>query len=131
MTISDPISDMLTRMRNAIMREKDQVRMPASTKKRSILAVMKKEGYINDFYDVEDSKHPEIEVSLKYYNGKSVISELKRISKPGLRVYSGSKDIPMTRVGLGITIVSTSQGVMTDTEAREKNIGGEVIAGVF
>lgn len=131
MTMTDPIGDMLTRIRNGLNARKKTVRVPASNVKKNILAVMKEEGYITDFQDAENSAHPEIEVTLKYFEGKAVISDMARVSRPGLREYTGSKEIPMVRHGLGINIVSTSKGVMTDTKARSLNVGGEILCRVF
>lgn len=131
MTISDPISDMFARIRNGMQRTKDVVRAPHSRARGDVLRVMKEEGFIVDFTETGEGATKEFEITLKYHNGKPVISEMHRISRPGLRHYSSAKEIPTTRNGLGITIVSTSQGVMTDTKARQLNIGGEVLAGVF
>ncbi len=131
MAMTDPIADMLTRIRNGQMVRKSSVRMPASNLKRSILEVLKEEGYIIGFKAVEGTKFPELEVELKYYSGKPVISEIQRLSKPGLRKYSAASDIPMVRNGLGVAIISTSHGVMTDAKARTMNVGGELICRVF
>ena len=132
MSMNDPISDMLSRIRNAQAAEKDIVLVPASNVKKAILSVLQQEGYINGFEDAQDERgHPAINVELKYYQGKPVITKLQRYSKPGLRQYSASKEIPMVSNGLGVTIVSTSHGVMSDTEARSKNFGGEVLCQVF
>jgi small subunit ribosomal protein S8 len=129
--MTDPIADMLTRIRNGQTVRKGSVRMPASKLKCAILDVLKEEGYINGYKMVEGAKFPEIEVELKYYSGKPVISEIERISKPGLRKYSAASDIPMVRGGLGVAILSTSRGVMTDAKARTMNVGGELICRVF
>ncbi|MBI1362366.1 MAG: 30S ribosomal protein S8 [Proteobacteria bacterium] len=131
MAMTDPIADMLTRIRNGQMVRKSSVRMPASKLKLSILEVLKEEGYIIGYKEVEGTKFPELEVELKYYAGKPVISEIERISKPGLRKYSAATDIPMVRNGLGVAILSTSRGVMTDAKARTMNVGGELICRVF
>ena len=132
MSMSDPIADMLTRVRNGQMAKKEFVAVPASKMKKSILDVLKGEGYIMGYTeDKDDAGHPVLNVELKYHNGAGVISEVKRMSRPGLRAYSGTHDIPMIRNGLGVVIVSTSQGVMTDMQAKDLNIGGELICSVF
>jgi len=125
--MSDPISDMLTRIRNAQMAEKAQVLMPSSKLKVAIAKVLKDEGYIEDFSVRQSGKKAELEVLLKYYAGRPVIERIERVSKPGLRVYKGANDIPRVMNGLGVAIVSTSKGVMTDRKARADNIGGEVL----
>jgi len=125
--MSDPISDMLTRIRNAQMAEKAQVLMPSSKLKVAIAKVLKDEGYIEDFSVRQAEKKAELEVLLKYYAGRPVIERIERVSKPGLRVYKGANDIPRVMNGLGVAIVSTSKGVMTDRKARADNIGGEVL----
>ncbi|MCL2830830.1 MAG: 30S ribosomal protein S8 [Betaproteobacteria bacterium] len=127
MSMSDPISDMLTRIRNAQMAEKAQVLMPSSKLKVAIAKVLKDEGYIEDFSVRQAEKKAELEVLLKYYAGRPVIERIERVSKPGLRVYKGANDIPRVMNGLGVAIVSTSKGVMTDRKARADNIGGEVL----
>lgn len=129
--MNDPLGDMLTRIRNAQMRGKSTVRTPASKLRAWVLDVLTDEGYIRGYDKVEDSQHPELEISLKYYEGVPVIRELKRVSKPGRRVYMGSKDIPSVRQGLGVSIVSTPRGVMSDANARTANVGGEVLCTVF
>lgn len=129
--MNDPLGDMLTRIRNAQMRGKSTVRTPASKLRAWVLDVLTDEGYIRGYDKVEDTAHPELEISLKYYEGVPVIRELKRVSKPGRRVYMGSKDIPSVRQGLGVSIVSTPRGVMSDANARTANIGGEVLCTVF
>ena len=130
--MNDPIGDMLTRIRNASMRGKSTVKTPASKLRAWVLDVMADEGYIRGYESGSDERgHPEIEISLKYYEGAPVIRELKRISKPGRRVYLGVKDIPQVRQGLGVSIVSTPKGVMTDATARSQNVGGEVLCTVF
>ena len=131
MSVNDPLGDMLTRIRNAQMRGKSTVRTPASKLRAWVLDVLADEGYIRGYEKVEDSQHPELEISLKYYEGVPVIRELKRVSKPGRRVYVGVKDVPSVRQGLGVSIVSTSHGVMSDANARSANIGGEVLCTVF
>jgi small subunit ribosomal protein S8 len=129
--MTDPIADMLTRLRNGQMAGKQTVLVPASKMKRAILAVLSDEGYIGGFSDHTESKHPTLEVELKYTGGKPVISEIFRVSTPGLRVYQKSVDIRSHNNGLGVTIVSTSKGVMTDFTARDKKLGGEIICRVF
>ena len=132
MSMNDPLGDMLTRIRNASMRGKSTVRTPASKIRRWVLDVLKAEGYIRGYEEVKaDSGHAEIEISLKYFDGQSVIRELKRVSTPGRRVYTGVKELPQVRQGLGIAIVSTPRGVMSDTQARTVNVGGEVLCTVF
>jgi len=126
MSMQDPISDMLTRIRNGQAASKVSVKMPSSKQKVAIAAVLKAEGYIADFSVAGDTK-PELEVTLKYFEGKKVIDTIKRVSRPGLRIYKGASDLPKVMAGLGIAIVSTSQGVMTDRAARKASIGGEII----
>jgi len=126
MSMQDPISDMLTRIRNGQAASKVSVKMPSSKQKVAIANVLKAEGYIADF-SVAGDKKPELEVTLKYFEGKKVIDTLKRVSRPGLRIYKGANDLPKVMGGLGIAIVSTSQGVMTDRAARKASIGGEII----
>ncbi|WP_413700971.1 30S ribosomal protein S8 [Psychromonas sp. KJ10-10] len=126
MSMQDPISDMLTRIRNGQATSKVSVKMPSSKQKVAIATVLKAEGYITDFSVAGDTK-PELEVTLKYFEGKKVIDTLKRVSRPGLRIYKGASDLPKVMAGLGIAIVSTSQGVMTDRVARKASIGGEII----
>ena len=127
MSMSDPIADMLTRIRNAQRADKATVSLPSSRLKLAILAVLKDEGYIDGFrVQTEDGK-PELTVDLKYYAGRPVIERLERVSRPGLRVYRGSEDIPPVMNGLGVAIVSTSRGVMTDRKARATRVGGEVL----
>ncbi|TEW54189.1 30S ribosomal protein S8 [Psychromonas sp. RZ22] len=126
MSMQDPISDMLTRIRNGQAASKVSVKMPSSKQKVAIAAVLKAEGYIADFAVAGDTK-PELEVTLKYFEGKKVIDTIKRVSRPGLRIYKGANDLPKVMAGLGIAIVSTSQGVMTDRAARNASIGGEII----
>ena len=130
--MNDPIGDMLTRIRNAHLRGKSTVKTPASTLRGWVLDVLANEGYIRGYEGAtSDAGHPELEISLKYFDGEPVIKELKRVSKPGRRVYSASSDIPTVRQGLGISIVSTPQGVMSDAQARAANVGGEVLCTVF
>ncbi|MEL7100658.1 MAG: 30S ribosomal protein S8 [Pseudomonadota bacterium] len=130
--MNDPIGDMLTRIRNSQMRGKSVVSTPASKLRVRVLEVLADEGYIRGFEETKDERgHPAIEISLKYYEGEPVIRELKRVSKPGRRVYMGVGDIPQVRQGLGVSIVSTSKGVMSDASARSHNVGGEVLCTVF
>lgn len=131
MAMNDPLGDMLTRIRNAQMRHKSTVRSPASKIRRWVLDVLQAEGYIRGYEEVTEDGHPELEISLKYYDGQSAIRELKRVSTPGRRVYSGVKEIPQVRQGLGVAIVSTPKGVMSDAQARSANVGGEVLCTVF
>ena len=132
MSVNDPIGDMLTRIRNASMRGKSTVRTPASKIRRWVLDVLKAEGYIRGYEEVKTERGlDELEISLKYFDGQSVIRELRRVSTPGRRVYSGVQEIPQVRQGLGIAIVSTPKGVMSDAQARAANVGGEVLCTVF
>lgn len=127
MSMSDPIADMLTRIRNAQMVGHAEVAMPASGLKASIAKVLKDEGYIEDFALREKGSRKELRIGLKYYAGRPVIERIERVSKPGLRVYRGRDDIPTVMNGLGVAIISTSRGVMTDRKARADGVGGEVI----
>jgi small subunit ribosomal protein S8 len=127
MSMSDPIADMLTRIRNAQVVQKTTVAMPSSKVKVAIANVLKDEGYIEDFAVAEDSGKAELKIGLKYYAGRPVIERLERVSRPGLRVYKGKDDIPNVMNGLGVAIVSTPKGVMTDRKARATGVGGEVI----
>ncbi len=127
MSMTDPIADMLTRIRNAQMAEKLAVTMPSSKIKVAIAKVLKDEGYIDDFAVRENSGKPELGIALKYYAGRPVIERIDRVSKPGLRVYKGKDDLPRVMNGLGVAIVSTPKGVMTDRKARASNVGGEVL----
>lgn len=127
MSMSDPISDMLTRIRNAQQVEKASVAMPSSKVKVAIAKVLKDEGYIDDFAVREAEGKAVLEISLKYYAGRPVIERIERVSRPGLRVYKAAQDIPRVMNGLGVAIVSTPQGVMTDRKARANNVGGEVL----
>lgn len=132
MSFSDPLGDMLARIRNAQMRRRSTVNAPASKLRAWVLDVLVKEGYIKEYRTVDaDTGHREIEISLKYFDGDPVIKELKRVSKPGRRVYAGAKELPRVRQGLGVAIVSTAQGVMSDADARRRNVGGEVLCTVF
>jgi small subunit ribosomal protein S8 len=125
--MSDPIADMLTRIRNAQSVNKLSVSMPASKLKAAIAGVLKDEGYIDDFAVVANDGKPLLNISLKYYAGRPVIEKIDRVSKPGLRIYKGSDNIPKVMNGLGVTIMSTSKGVMTDRKAQAAGIGGEVL----
>jgi small subunit ribosomal protein S8 len=127
MSMSDPIADMLTRIRNAQATEKVSVVIPASKVKQAIAQVLKDEGYIEDFAVRSNDGKAMIEIGLKYYAGKPVIEKIERVSRPGLRIYKGRDDIPRVMNGLGVAIVSTSRGVMTDRRARETGVGGEVL----
>jgi small subunit ribosomal protein S8 len=127
MSMTDPIADMLTRIRNAQMAEKVAVSMPSSKVKVAIAQVLKDEGYIDDFAVRSNGAKPELDIALKYYAGQPVIERIERVSKPGLRVYKGSDSLPKVMNGLGIAIVSTPKGVMTDRKARAGNMGGEVL----
>lgn len=127
MSMTDPISDMLTRIRNGQKARKVSVRMPASKAKSAVAKVLKDEGYIADYSTTEEGQKAELTVELKYYEGKPVIENIKRISKPGLRIYRGKEELPKVLGGLGVAIVSTSAGVMSDRQAREQGIGGEVL----
>ncbi len=130
--MNDPIADMLTRIRNSQMRGKSTVETPASKLRAWVLDVLADEGYIRGYEKITGKDgHPALNIELKYYEGTPVIREVKRVSKPGRRVYVGAKDIPTVRQGLGVSIVSTPQGVMSDANARAKNVGGEVICTVF
>ncbi len=129
---TDPLGDLLTRIRNGLMRNKSKVSSPASKLRANVCEVLKTEGYIRDYSTVEfaDGKS-EIEIELKYYEGSPVIREIARVSRPGLRVYSSVKNIPNVANGLGINILSTPKGVMADHQAREENVGGEILCRVF
>ena len=127
MSMSDPIADMLTRIRNAQMVQKVSVMMPASKLKTAIAEVLKSEGYIDNFAIRGEADKPQLEIALKYYAGKPVIEHIERVSRPGLRVYKGRHDIPNVKNGLGVAIVTTPRGVMTDRKARQAGIGGEVL----
>ncbi|GGE16923.1 30S ribosomal protein S8 [Primorskyibacter flagellatus] len=130
--MNDPIGDMLTRIRNSQLRGKSVVSTPASKLRAWVLDVLADEGYIRGYEKGTDvNGHPTLEISLKYYEGAPVIREIKRVSKPGRRVYMSVKDVPQVRQGLGVSIVSTSKGVMSDASARSQNVGGEVLCTVF
>jgi small subunit ribosomal protein S8 len=127
MSMSDPIADMLTRIRNAQMVEKTSVQVPSSKVKVAIAQVLKDEGYIEGFQVKNDEGRPQLEIALKYYAGRPVIERIERVSRPGLRVYKGSNAIPQVMNGLGVAIVTTPKGVMTDRKARASGVGGEVL----
>jgi small subunit ribosomal protein S8 len=130
MSLSDPLGDMLTRIRNGQSAHKTAVKSPASKLRMSVLEVLQREGYIRG-YEREEEGHQELSIALKYHNGTPVIRELKRVSKPGRRVYSGVQELPKVYNGLGIAIVSTPRGVLSDSEARDAHVGGEVLCTVF
>ncbi|MEM6619671.1 MAG: 30S ribosomal protein S8 [Pseudomonadota bacterium] len=132
MNLTDPLGDMLTRIRNAQMRKRSSVLTPGSKLRANVLDVLKAEGYIRG-YEVTpgDGGRSQINIELKYYDGLPVIREIKRVSTPGRRVYMGVKDIPQVRQGLGVAVVSTSKGVMSDAQARAANVGGEVLCTIF
>ncbi|MEO1168896.1 MAG: 30S ribosomal protein S8 [Pseudomonadota bacterium] len=131
MSMTDPLGDMLTRIRNGQQAKKDSVMSPASKLRARVLEVLQREGFIRGYSEEELGKHKGLRIELKYFEGQPAIQHLSRVSTPGRRVYSGSKDLPRVRNGLGITIVSTPRGVLSDAEAREQNVGGEVLAEVF
>lgn len=132
MQITDPIADMLTRIRNANSAKHETVDVPASNMKKAIAEILNEEGYIKGYQVIEDGKQGVIRIALKYGPDKEkVISGLKRVSKPGLRIYAGAEELPRVLKGLGIAIVSTSKGIMTDKKARSQNIGGEVLAFIW
>ena len=127
MSMSDPIADMLTRIRNAQSAEKTEVVMPSSKLKVAIASVLKDEGYVDGFAVREDAGKAQLSIALKYYAGRPVIDRIDRVSRPGLRIYKGKEDIPTVMNGLGVAILSTSRGVMTDRKARASGVGGEVL----
>ncbi len=132
MSMTDPLGDMLTRIRNGLQAGKDTIVAPASNNRERVLAVLEREGYIHGFERVAlDNNKSELQITLKYHEGLPVIRNLTRVSKPGRRVYSSVADLPRVQNGLGISIVSTPKGVLSDAEAREQNVGGEVICTVF
>ena len=132
MNITDPIADMLTRIRNANTSKHQTVDVPASNMKRAIAQILVNEGYVKSFEEIKDEKQGIIRITLKYdENGKRVISGLKRISKPGLRIYASKDELPQVLNGLGIALISTSKGIKTDKEARKDNLGGEVLAYIW
>ena len=131
MAFTDPLGDMLTRIRNGQQAKKDSVMTPASKLRVRVLDVLKREGYIRGYSDEVLAGHEGIRIELKYFEGQPAIRHVARVSKPGRRVYSGSTELPRVRNGLGIVIVSTPKGVLSDADAREQNVGGEVLAEVF
>jgi len=132
MTMSDPLGDMLTRIRNAQMRKSAKVSTPGSRLRKDVLDVLQSEGYIRGYSTAAfDNGRSEFEIELKYYDGQPVIREIQRVSKPGRRVYASVKNIPRVANGLGVSILSTPKGVMSDAEARDQNVGGEVLCQVF
>ena len=131
MSTTDPLSDLLTRIRNGQRAKKDSVLTPASKLRANVLEVLKREGYIRGYSQEDVAGHAGLRVELKYFEGQPAIKHVARVSKPGRRIYSGSQELPRVRNGLGITIVSTPRGVLSDAEAREQNVGGEVLAEVF
>jgi small subunit ribosomal protein S8 len=132
MTVSDPLGDMLTRIRNAQMRNRSKVSTPASKLRARVLDVLREEGYIRGYAEIEyGGGKTEFEIELKYYDGSPVIREIRRVSTPGRRVYSSVQDLPTIANGLGVAILSTPKGVMSDTRARAENVGGEVLCSVF
>ena len=130
MTIQDPIANLFSSINNAQSRAKESVVVPSSTKKVALVEILKKEGYLGE-YSVSEETKPQLTIKLRYFEGLPVIKQLKRISKPGLREYSGFKDLPSVNGGLGVAIISTNKGLMTDQQARDAELGGEVICSVF
>ncbi len=131
MALTDPLGDMLTRIRNGQRAKKDSVVSPASSLRTRVLDVLQREGYIRGYSEEALGAHKGIRIELKYFEGAPAIQHVARVSKPGRRVYSGSQELPIIRNGLGITIVSTPKGVLSDAEARAQNVGGEILAEVF
>ncbi len=131
MQVTDPIADMLTRIRNANSARHETVDVPASNMKKAIAAILLEEGYIKNYQVIEDGKQGIIRIALKYVGKEQVISGLQRVSKPGLRIYKNTEELPKVLKGLGIAIISTSKGIMTDKKARQENVGGEVLAFVW
>ena len=131
MALTDPLGDLLTRIRNGQRAKMDSVTSPASKLRTRVLDVLKREGYIRGYSDEDVAGHAGIRIELKYFEGQPAIKHVARVSRPGRRVYSASKELPRVRNGLGITIVSTPRGVLSDAEARDQNVGGEVLAEVF
>ncbi len=131
MLLTDPLGDMLTRIRNAQMRNKSKVSTPASSLRQNVLDVLQSEGYIRGYSAIEQDGRSEFELELKYYDGAPVIREIQRVSRPGRRVYTSVDSIPRVMNGLGVSILSTPKGVMSDSDAREQNVGGEVLCQVF
>ena len=131
MNLNDPVGDLITRIRNAQMRRRSKLVSPASALRGRVLQVLKDEGYIRDFREIETEGRKELEIELKYFEGAPAIHEIQRVSKPGRRVYSAIKDLRLVRNGLGISILSTPKGVMSDQAARDANVGGEVLCEVY
>ena len=132
MFVNDPLSDLIARIRNAAMRKRTKVSTPASKLRGRVLDVLQEEGYIRGYALIEkEGEHPEFEIELKYFDGEPVIAEIARVSKPGRRVYSSIQDLKPVKNGLGISILSTSKGVMSDSAARDQNVGGEVLCRVY
>ena len=131
MNLNDPVGDLITRIRNAQLRGRSKLSSPASTLRMRVLQVLKDEGYIRDFRETENGPHKEIEIELKYFEGAPAIHQIQRVSKPGRRVYSSIKDLRLVRNGLGISIISTPKGVMSDAAARDQNVGGEILCEVY
>ena len=131
MAINDPIGDLLTRLRNGQERGKSTILAPKSTLRQHVLDVLQSEGYIRGYNEIEKDGRAELEIELKYHEGRPVIQEIKRVSTPGRRIYMAVKDLPRVRNGLGVAIISTSKGVMSDSAARAQNVGGEVLCQVF
>ena len=131
MSLTDPLGDLLTRIRNGQRARKDSVTSPASKLRARVLDVLQREGYIRGYSEEQLGEHPGLRIELKYFEGQPAIQHVARISKPGRRVYSGANALPRVRNGLGMTIVSTPRGVLSDAEARDQNVGGEVLAEVF
>ena len=131
MNLNDPVGDLITRIRNAQLRNRSKLVSPASTLRMRVLQVLKDEGYIRDFREVQNGPHKEVEIELKYHEGAPAIQQIERVSKPGRRVYSAINDLRLVRNGLGISILSTPKGVMSDNAARDANVGGEVLCEVY
>jgi len=131
MNLNDPVGDLITRIRNAQLRRRSKLVSPASALRARLLQVLKDEGYIRDFREIETEGRKELEIELKYFEGAPAIHEIQRVSKPGRRVYSAIKDLRLVRNGLGISILSTPKGVMSDAAARDANVGGEVLCEVY
>lgn len=131
MSMQDPIADMLTRIRNAQMANKESVTMPSSKVKTSILKVLEDEGYVGNWSEEQEGGKKAVTVALRYFEGKPVIENLQRVSRPGLRIYKGKTELPKVNAGLGVAIISTSRGMMTDRAARKAGVGGEVVCTVF
>ncbi len=131
MVLTDPLGDMLTRIRNAQMRNKTKISTPASGLRQRVLDVLQSEGYIRGYSSIDFEDRSEFEIELKYYDGEPVIRDIRRISRPGRRVYASVRNLPRVSNGLGVSILSTPKGVMSDDEAREQNVGGEILCQVF